>query len=97
MCIRRSGHSRTSRKEIDRSIESDASEVSLYQIVEQRLATIVVRAPGEEKVPTGVDLALTEKDDILRTLHGFVQKEYDEINGEQEIVSFLKRLAAYAT
>jgi hypothetical protein len=84
-------------KDVNRSMESDAAEVSLYQILEQRLATVEVRAPGEKQAPMGVDLALREKDEVIRVIRGLVQKKYDEINGKQEVVAFLKRLAAYAT
>ena len=83
-------------KEIDQSIEVDRAEIGLYQILQQRLSETLVAAPGEETAPMAVDFILREKDEVAKILQGLVQKEYDEINGKQDVMTFLDRLLAYA-
>jgi hypothetical protein len=84
-------------RELEQSIEVDRVEIGIYQILEQRLSATSVTAAGGPAVPMGVEFALREKDRAKRVLQGLVQKEYEEINGKQEVVSFLHRLMTYAT
>lgn len=84
-------------RDLDRSMETDAAEVSLYQILGQKLTDIRLTTPGDEKAPMAVDFALREKDEVTKTVHGMVQKKYDEINGKQQAIAFLMRIAPYAT
>lgn len=83
--------------ELEQSIEVDRVEIGIYQILEQRLSETSVTAVGGQAVPMGVDFALREKDQAKLVLQGLVLKEYEEINGKREVVSFLNRLKAYAT
>jgi hypothetical protein len=83
-------------REIDRSIELDRAEISLYRILHERLSAIQVSAPGEPKTPIAVDFIMREKDEMMRALQGLVEKEYDEINGKQDVMGFLSKLSAYA-
>jgi hypothetical protein len=84
-------------KELEQSIEVDRAEIGHYQILEQKLSATFVAAVGERKVPMGVDFTLREKDQAMKVLQGLVQKEYEEINGKRDVVSFLNRLMVYAT
>ena len=84
-------------RELEESIEVDRAEIGHYQILGQKLSATSVTAIGERKVPMGVDFTLREKDQAVRELQGLVQKEYEEINGKQDVASFLQRLMAYAT
>ena len=84
-------------EELERSIEVDRAEIGHYQILEQTLSATSVTAVGESKQPIGVGFALREKDQAMKALLLLVQKEYEEINGKQEVVSFLNRLLFYAT
>ncbi len=84
-------------EELEQSIEVDRAEIGHYQILERTLSLTSVTAAGEPKVPMGVDFALREKGQVIKLLQGLVRMEYDEINGKQEVVSFLNRLMAYAT
>jgi hypothetical protein len=84
-------------RELEQSIELDRVEIGGYQILEQKLSATSVTAVGGPKMPMGVDFALREKDQVRKELQGLVQKEYDIINGKQEVVSFLRRLMGYAT
>jgi hypothetical protein len=84
-------------KELEESIEVDRSEIGLYRILQQRLSATSISAPGETKQPMGVDLMLREKDEAMRVLWGLVQREYEEINGKQEVIRFLNGLSYYAT
>ena len=83
--------------ELEQSVEVDRIEIGIYQILEQRLSQTSVTAVGGQVVPMGVDFAMREKDHASMVLQGLVQKEYEEINGKREVVSFLNRLLAYAT
>lgn len=84
-------------RELEQSIEVDRVEIGHYQILEQMLTATSVTATREPTAPMGVDFALREKDRVKGVLQGLVRMEYDEINGKQEVASFLNRLLAYAT
>lgn len=79
------------------SIELDKVEVGFYQIIDRKLSETTITAPDEAEVPMGVDFALREKDEIRRVLLGLVQREYDSINGKEQVIRFLNRLLPYAT
>jgi hypothetical protein len=80
-------------RELERSIEVDRAEIGHYQILEQMLSATSLTAVGGTKEPMGIDFALREKDQVKGLLQALVRMEYDEINGKQEVVSFLRRLA----
>jgi len=84
-------------RELEQSIEVDRAEVGHYQILAQTLLATSVAAVGGPGVPMGVDFVLREKDQAVKLLQGLVRMEYDEIGGKQEVVGFLRRLAAYTT
>jgi hypothetical protein len=84
-------------RELEQSIEVDRVEIGHYQILEQVLSATSLRAAGGREVPMGVDFALREKYEMKSVLQGLVRMEYDEINGKQEVISFLNRLKAYST
>ena len=82
---------------LEQSIEVDRAEISHYQILAQMLSVTSLTAMGEPRPPMGVDFALREKEQVIKLLQRLVRLEYDEINGKQEVVSFLNLLLAYAT
>ena len=84
-------------EELEQSIEVDRTEISHYRILAQTLSVTSLRAVGEPRPAMGLDFALREKDQVTKLLQRLVQLEYDEINGKQEVVSFLNLLLAYAT
>jgi hypothetical protein len=82
--------------ELEESIEVDRAEIGHYQILEEKLSATSVASVNGEGVPMVVDFTLREKDQVKGVLQGLVQKEYDEINGKREVVSFLYRLMSFA-
>jgi hypothetical protein len=84
-------------RELEQSIEVDRAEIGHYQILEQMLSATSLTAIGRPTVPMSVDIALREKDQVKGLLQGLVRMEYDEINGKQGVLSFLRRLMTYTT
>jgi hypothetical protein len=82
-------------RELEQSIEVDRAEIGHYQILEQMLSATSLTAIGGAAVSMSTDIALREKDQVKGLLQGLVRMEYDEINGKQGVLSFLRRLMTY--
>ena len=85
------------KRDLERSVEANREQISLFQILLQRLSTTTVTSKGGGDLPMAADFLLREKDEVHRVLQGMIQREYDQINGKQDVAAFLDRLLPYAT
>jgi len=85
------------KRDLERSIEANREQISLFQILLQRLSRTSVTSKGGGDLPMAADFLLREKDEVRRVLQGMIQREYDQINGKQDVAAFLDRLLPYAT